>query len=555
MNICDVCSFESSDNYLMNKHISQNHVMPQLFPQAVKIDNLTVSDMTENKLNLSKARKQERREEKRAYKKVKIKHKANVNSFQRQIVKFSCNICEFKHFKEENVKCHIEAEHVNSEKVRTLRIGCELCESDSDHQECPLPKSNKHKCNECDYSSNYKTVLRKHTDNVHKKIVRFSCNLCDYKHFYKHTLKYHQEHQHVTSSKFKRILKIGCLKCDEGEDHINCFIPQKSPKEKKCLPKMKRNSISKSYTCDYDGCNFSSNFSYMIQYHLDYYHEKIARYACNNCDYKYFFKHIVQNHQQKKHPNSENNKILTIGCELCNAGQDHDKCFKKQERRQRPKVKKQVKSEKNSCQICDFTFDALTKADHYKKNHPESKIYNCNQCLYGSNYSQNLKTHTETLHLKKQYSCDNCDYVTKWKTQYHSHMRDKHAVYKKSTRNSKKELKDSNFKCSFCEYSSSYKWNLNEHVNRVHGGFKFKCSKCDFVTKSKQYLKTHESIQHNGKSFDCDECTYQATSKSNLKLHQNIKHLNKCYKCDNCKFKCKSKQYLKQHNSRGCFKL
>ena len=457
-----------------------------------------------------------------------------------EIIRFCCNICEYKHYLEESVKLHIEAHHTNSEKARSLRIGCELCERNSVHQECLLPLlklQKKHKCIECDYSSNFETVLKKHIDNLHKKILRFACNLCDFKHFHKHCIQYHQEKQHKSFTSKKRILKINCLKCEKGEDHQNCVLP-------------KLEAISKTYKCNYDECDYSTNFNYALKYHFESYHEKIARYACNGCDYKFYHKSAVRFHQKTKHTNSEN-KVLTIGCEDCEEEQEHTKCFRRLEKSQRPKLKDRVKS---PCNLCDYIFDSSqSKADHYKENHSESKLYSCDQCIYGSNYSQNLKTHMETVHHNKQFACHICDYVTKWNTQYHSHMRDKHAIYKNATKNSKCELKNSNFQCSSCEYSSSYKGNLNEHINRVHGGSKFNCSICDFVTKSKQYLKAHEDVQHNGKTFECDKCTHKATSKSNLRVHQDLKHSNKTYDCNSCSFKCKSKQYLKQHKSKGCF--
>ena len=170
--------------------------------------------------------------------------------------------------------------------------------------------------------------------------------------------------------------------------------------------------------------------------------------------------------------------------------------------------------------------DLFYQVSHYKDNHPTENIYKCDQCVYGSNYLQNLKMHIDTHHNMTELICNLCDYVTKWNQLFHAHMREKHNVIKKNVR-----------KSATAASTETGEKSSNKHL----------CDQCDFVTKSKQYLKMHVNSKHNGLSLKCDLCDHTSTSNSNLKKHKDMKHLGKTYNCNVCDYKSKSKQYLTVH--------
>ena len=77
------------------------------------------------------------------------------------------------------------------------------------------------------------------------------------------------------------------------------------------------------------------------------------------------------------------------------------------------------------------------------------------------------------------------------------------------------------YKCDKCEYSSSLKSNLNQHVTCVHALEKpFKCTLCNYAASIKSNLNQHIRCVHaKTKPFKCSQCEYAASIKSNLNQH------------------------------------
>ena len=560
--------------------------------------------------------------------------KKHIESIHKKIVRFACNQCDYKHYYKHIVKSHLKFNHKETiSQNRILRIGCKKCEEGEDHQMCSSkyknPEEHPYICTEdgCTFSSKFRQFLKKHIESVHRGLVRYSCNNCDLKRYYKHNIQIHQKTKHPFSE--NRVITIGCEACDKGDEHPECFvikIESKFKQESKCLvencsfvagskrrlqrhmkihhpdyekslvktdiyikaedemkweeedikkpivadmklfkvkKKLKvKDSVKKtkykkskedkttSILCPLCGITCKNQFNLFT--HHEIVHENKFNYQCNICNYQCYFSTGMEKHHSSMHK-TEDCKLIQVHCKGCKSKVEHSDCkrLKKLEniRRRRglepkEKVKVAKKKKEKTCDICNIRLESESmRPEHYKMLHPTVKLFNCDKCLYGSNYKYNFQNHVKANHNENLYICHLCEFKTEMATLFNSHMRNCHSVQKTVDKSRKQ------YQCDYCDYSTPYKSNLNEHVNRAHIGSKYQCSKCDFSTKSKQYFKLHEDVKHNGKTFDCHLCSHKATTKSNLKVHQELKHSNIMYNCIelNCDFKCKSKQYFQQH--------
>ena len=96
------------------------------------------------------------------------------------------------------------------------------------------------------------------------------------------------------------------------------------------------------------------------------------------------------------------------------------------------------------------------------------------------------------------------------------------------------------FKCSECDFSSSYQCHVDSHLESVHEGKKHLCPYCDAIYSRKNTLKDHIKSFHrsisqdlsNGvkneidnkicltKPFQCLNCSESFVSKYDLNLHE-----------------------------------
>ena len=154
-------------------------------------------------------------------------------------------------------------------------------------------------------------------------------------------------------------------------------------------------------------------------------------------------------------------------------------------------------------------------------------IYNCVQCEYTTNLSENLETHITVNHQ---------EYV----------------------------LNDSEESDSFaCDICGNLGYNcdddLTQHNNEMH--IIYSCDQCDFEAFGKSMMDWHTSTSHL--NFSCDECEFIAKNKGGLTRHRNAKHENttqqnhlnittddpseQVYKCDECDYQSGIDYHVNSH--------
>ena len=104
--------------------------------------------------------------------------------------------------------------------------------------------------------------------------------------------------------------------------------------------------------------------------------------------------------------------------------------------------------------------------------------------------------------------------------------------------------------CTYCEYSSKQKSNLNKHINGVHRNLKpFKCSQCDYSCSHKSSLNRHISAIHlKLKPFKCSQCDYSCSHKWHLNRHISSVHKNiRPFRCNICSSSFTDRRSLHRH--------
>ena len=143
------------------------------------------------------------------------------------ILKYYCKDCDYKCYAKSHMRRHMISKH-NSENKKILEIGCEKCVNGEEHDECFTTHKNgkdykgKYSCNDCTYKSDIKGSMRKHNESKHMKIVKFFCKDCDFKCYEGCHMISHMNAKHNIEN--GKILRIGCDKCVNREEHTNCKV-------------------------------------------------------------------------------------------------------------------------------------------------------------------------------------------------------------------------------------------------------------------------------------------------------------------------------------------
>ena len=196
---------------------------------------------------------------------------------------------------------------------------------------------------------------------------------------------------------------------------------------------------------------------------------KLARYACNKCDY-----------------NGTHMKQLTMH------------------------IKRRHEGVKYACDQCDYKAQRKdTFIQHIKSVH-DGVRYECDQCDYKATQKVNLTLHVKKQHECVKYFCDKCNHQSTTRWILNLHKKNKHdGVW---------------YPCNQCDYKATQQSNLTKHIQSQHEGIKYDCSQCEFKCRDPSGLKKHVQSKHESIEYYCENCTFKSTSLRYLKKHYSKKH-------------------------------
>ena len=434
----------------------------------------------------------------------------HVSSVHQGIVRFTCDLCDYKSYHKASVRAHYNKYHLGS-PVNILPVGREIKtnigmtlskgEPKNECHESRKALASMYDCADCNFSTNREQSLTHHKAVVHHGIVRFTCSFCDYQSYYRHLVRSHFANNHQGKEvKFKT---IGCEKCQSEEPHEKCRNPESTLRKPR--KNYHRNTTingldmsMKSFQCD--SCNYSSSSESNLLRHVKVVHERTFRYQCGYCEYRNFRKQCLRVHMETTHRKEKEFKALSLECQLCKTEEKHPECKYEPWREMSEEDFKRRRVFSSQCTHCEQVFDNKSlRVKHFRESHPDKKVYNCDYCKYSTNYLPNLKDHVNSLHEKKTlHCCDRCDFKTSWKQLYHRHMRDEHGEHKKK---SKHRTNGEPLLCDGCAFSTFSKVKFEYHRTSVHGTQKpFSCQYCGHSTFYAHNLDKHIQKIHTGKS-------------------------------------------------------
>lgn len=83
---------------------------------------------------------------------------------------------------------------------------------------------------------------------------------------------------------------------------------------------------------------------------------------------------------------------------------------------------------------------------------------------------------------------------------------------------------ENNLKCETCDFSTSSRKLLREHVKEHDPEEALKCNVCGYHCSNSSTLRNHTRTHSNEKPYKCDFCSYSTKQSGNVKLHMRRKH-------------------------------
>ena len=172
------------------------------------------------------------------------------------------------------------------------------------------------------------------------------------------------------------------------------------------------------------------------------------------------------------------------------------------------------------CSICGIRLlHNKFHVQHYQKEHPNDRIFNCKDCKYATNYLPNLNTHASSKHEKKVRQCSHCSYNTTWNTSFLEHMRSAHGLFQKKTKHSV-EMTAQPILCDDCGFSTFNPKQFNDH--KLANCHSKPTLQNDMSYKS--HMRYTSSITLKVGNFKCNKCEFSSDKPAEIRDHAEKVH-------------------------------
>ena len=428
-----------------------------------------------------------------------IKHKKQVHGIKEL---YPCKLCDKK----------LPSKYAHDEHVSK---GCDYIPEDNyDETEEGKKKKNplgrtRYMCNICNEPiSTLKDDLIRHKKQVHGLKDLYPCKHCEMKFPSKWKLEEHQR------------------------EHYD------GPKPDEIIPKVDMRVARSRYMCNICNIPVSTSKKDLIR-HKRQFHGDIATdlYPCKKCDLKFSSEYQLTDHVAKEH------KGTSFTCELCGAVFAVRNIFNKHMRRQHHQYEIPQEKIVKKCDQCDTVFKvAIDLNSHLQFEHKCDKDFKCKLCDTTWVSHLSLELHYMDTHGRVQYCCHICGYATFQPSPLRKHIAHVHENQK-------------NYFCDLCGKAFQQAQDFTAHLAKKHGigETKYKCDLCDKIFRDNTSLKTHVQDYHiRDKEYKCAECKYSTFSQKCFNRHVTNMHTEggRKYPCNFCHKAFATKRESERHMGR-----
>ncbi|XP_029460754.1 zinc finger protein 462 isoform X2 [Rhinatrema bivittatum] len=214
---------------------------------------------------------------------------------------------------------------------------------------------------------------------------------------------------------------------------------------------------------------------------------------------------------QCKHCDSKLNNIFELTSHLNSHNEEFQKRAKRQERR------KQLLSKQKYTESAFADFrqerEITDSSDLITANLGDEDAKTFDGGADGATEDNTAEVTLEDELQPGGYHCTQCDRVLMSMQGLRSHERS-HLALAMFTREDK-------YNCQYCSFASTFRHNLDRHMQTHHGHHKpFRCKLCSFKSSYNSRLKTHILKAHAGEhAYKCSSCSFSSMTISQLKEH------------------------------------
>jgi len=260
-------------------------------------------------------------------------------------------------------------------------------------------KNFKHKCNECNYTSENYRSLRAHKTEHNNKV--FICESCEYISNKKSNFNAHRK-KHTGGMK-KKIHT--CSACNYKTTMWRDM--------RKHIKSLGHSTEKKVYKCQ--KCDYTSDKKTHVNIHMTKHSD------CNLCDFKSNAQDKLTLHQNTEHTNlNSDGQVACIACEnLFNS--QHDLIEHTKKDHMKPRL---------FCDQCNLSFRFKLSLVKHKQHEHENIKYFCDECPQSFNRIDNLKLHKKTIFHggEKSFKCDQCPASYTNRQPLLAHISSKHSL-------------------------------------------------------------------------------------------------------------------------------
>ena len=266
------------------------------------------------------------------------------------------------------------------------------------------PLQSQYECEECDYKTAKKELMRQHKLVKHSRNVN-KCSACSYTHYFKGKVRQHFNQVHLN---IKR----------KTSRRKSCYIMDCKNAEKELCEEMSHNRI------DCEQCDYYSLTKKSMKNHIKVKHEGLV-FDCHQCDFVATTKEALGTHTSFAHDGE------VFSCEQCGHFSSSKKALKlhlKIHNRKQHNIKEEILQKPNPS-----SGDSETAFRCFDENCKDSSRENCvkmghhrlqcQECGFFAYFKRALKDHKRK---HKTHSCSQCNYKVKSKVSLKRHIETRH---------------------------------------------------------------------------------------------------------------------------------